>query len=373
MKNLTVKFRLLIGFIMLLNLSTQAENTGNLITEQITIKLEKAGTLPDRIADNKKYRITNLKIVGEINGTDVVLLRDMAGCDEKDAPSDGNLANLDLSEAKIVEGGKEYGYYQTSNTSENKIGYRFFYKCEALQNVILPLGITDIGNNAFQYCSGLTSIAIPSGVTFIGGSAFSGCSSLTSIDLPSGIKDIGSGTFTNCSSLTNIAIPSGVTFIGSFTFSMCSSLTSVNIPSGVTFIGSAAFMNCSSLSSIVIPSVVTHIEDHAFSGCRGLKSVYAGRNTPIAISLNTFNAIDKKSCTLYVPTGTSSDYMLSNWGDCFDNIKEYDVSGIEGVKAVDKNNATSRYDINGREITTPAKGVNIVKYSDGSTRKIVTE
>ena len=81
----------------------------DLITKQITIELEKAGTLPDRIASSRKYKITNLKIIGEINGTDLKMIREMAGrMAESDDYTDGKLSVLDLSEAKIVEGGGRY-------------------------------------------------------------------------------------------------------------------------------------------------------------------------------------------------------------------------------------------------------------------------
>lgn len=74
----------------------------DLITKQITINLEKAGTLPDRIGSSKKYKITNLKIIGEINGTDLRMIREMAGSNSTGNSTDGKLSVLDLSEAKIV-------------------------------------------------------------------------------------------------------------------------------------------------------------------------------------------------------------------------------------------------------------------------------
>ena len=83
----------------------------DLITKQITIQLEKAGTLPDRIGSSRKYQITNLKIIGEINGTDLEMIREMAGSDAKGYSTRGKLSVLDLSEAKIVEGGASYFYY----------------------------------------------------------------------------------------------------------------------------------------------------------------------------------------------------------------------------------------------------------------------
>ena len=90
-------------FMLLSCLSLYAADN-DLITEQITIKLEKAGTLPDRIANSEMYKITNLKIIGEINGTDLKMIREMAGSNY----TDGKLSVLDLSEAKIVEGGDYY-------------------------------------------------------------------------------------------------------------------------------------------------------------------------------------------------------------------------------------------------------------------------
>ena len=44
--------------------------------------------------------------------------------------------------------------------------------------VIIPEGVTEIGDNAFKGCTSLESITIPKGVTSIGESAFDGCTSL---------------------------------------------------------------------------------------------------------------------------------------------------------------------------------------------------
>ena len=78
MRNFTFKGLFLAGLFMVLGcLSIQAAD--DLITKQITIKLDEAGTLPDKIGSTKKYQITNLKIIGEINGTDLRFIRNMAG------------------------------------------------------------------------------------------------------------------------------------------------------------------------------------------------------------------------------------------------------------------------------------------------------
>ena len=152
MRNFTFKGLLLTAVFMLLGcLSIQAAND-DLITKQITIKLDKAGTLPDRIASSKKYKITNLKIVGKINGTDLKFIREMAGCDYDGKETDGKLSILDLSDAKIVEGGSAYYSDRDDgfiNTSNDKLGDYVFKDCYGLTSLTLPSSVTKIGAAAF--------------------------------------------------------------------------------------------------------------------------------------------------------------------------------------------------------------------------------
>ena len=153
MRNFTFKgLFLAIVFIVLGSLSIQAAD--GLITKQITIKLEKAGTLPDKIGSTKKFQITNLKIIGEINGTDLRMIREMAGNDAWGDKTNGMLSVLDLSDAKIVEGGDYYYYigYHYYFTSNDKIGDYAFFGCSRLTSITLPSGVTEIGEDAFINC-----------------------------------------------------------------------------------------------------------------------------------------------------------------------------------------------------------------------------
>ena len=238
----------------------------DLNTKQITIKLEKAGTLPDRIASSEKYKITNLKIIGEINGTDLSMIREMAGTNcIGNSTDDGKLSVLDLSEAKIVKGGD--CYYRDFQTSNDVVGDFAFYGCSRLTSLTLPAGITKIGYSAFEDCSGLTSLTLPDGITEIGSYAFSGCSGLTSLNLPASITEIGSYIFSDCSRLTSLTLSAGITEISSDAFWGCSGLTSLNLPAGITKIGSAAFSGCSGLTSLTLPDGITEIGSEAFNGC----------------------------------------------------------------------------------------------------------
>ena len=284
MRNFTFKGLLLTAVFMLLGcLSIQAAND-DLITKQITIKLDEAGTLPDKISESQKNLITNLKIVGKINGTDLKFIREMAGCDVNGKETDGKLSILDLSDAKIVEGGSAYysdrddGFICTSNDK--------------------------LGDYAFYGCSGLTSLTIPSGVTKIGAGAFFCCYGLISLTIPSSVTAIGSG---------------------------------------------------------------------AFNGCSGLTSIYAYMEKLPETGSNLFLGCDAKNCTVYVPKGTGNAYFRSAEFGYFYNIVEFDATGIDKVAISTNAKEVSRYSANGQRLSAPAKGLNIVKYSDGSVKKVVVE
>ena len=392
MKNFTFKRQLLFVMFMLLGcLSIQAADDG-LITKQITIKLDKAGTLPDRISESKKYLITNLKIVGEVNGTDWLFIREMAGSDFRGDKTDGKLSILDLSDAKIVGGGLLY-FFNVYTSYNDKLGDYAFYGCSGLTSLTIPSSVTSIGNEAFHGCCGLTSLVIPSGVTSIGDeafygcsglinltipssvtrigwSAFEGCSGLTSLVIPSGVTSIGDEAFYGCSGLTSLVIPSSVTSIDRSAFSGCSSLTSLTIPSSVTSIGNYAFEGCSGLTSLTIPSSVTSIGWSAFEGCSGLTSIYVYPEKTPKLGTDIFSGCDAKKCKVYVPTGTYDDYWLSEFG-YFENIEEFDATDIDNVTTASDAKEVSRYSVNGQRLSAPAKGLNIVKYSDGSVKKVV--
>ena len=422
MRNFTFKGLLLTAVFMLLGcLSIQAADD-DLITKQITIKLDKAGTLPDRIASSKKYKITNLKIVGEINGTDWNMIREMAGRNYQESSTEGNLSVLDLSEAKIVAGGDYYYYDNLFNnkvyTSNDEIGeYAFAYcsgltsltlpvgitsigefafsGCSGLTSLTLPAGITSIGISAFAYCSGLTSLnlpagitsinygafldcsgltslTLPAGITSIGSRAFYGCSGLTSLTLPAGITSISDDTFYGCSGLTSLTLPAGITSIGEYAFSGCSGLTSLNLPAGITSIDKYAFSGCSRLTSLTLPAGITSIGEFAFSYCSGLTSIYVYAEKVPRIGRYAFEGCASRKCTLYVPKGTYDNYRLSKFG-YFENIVEFDATGIDKTTTSTDVEEVSRYSLNGQRLVGPTKGLNIVKYSDGSVKKVAVE
>ena len=171
-----------------------------------------------------------------------------------------------------------------SNPCSN--GAELYINGELVTDIVIPDGVTSIGNSAFEGCKSLTSVTIPDSVVSIGYSAFSGCTSLTKVyaeSLESWLNisfdnrgnpcSNGAELYINGELVTDIVIPDGVEKISDYAFSGCYSLKSITIPDGVTSIGFSAFSGCTSLTSITIPDGVTSIDGWAFYNCYKLTSV----------------------------------------------------------------------------------------------------
>jgi Flp pilus assembly protein protease CpaA len=246
-----------------------------------------------------------------------------------------------------------------------------------VKEYILGEDVTHIRDNAFEGCSALVSVSIPNSVTTIGGWAFAECSSLTSINIPNSVKSIGWAAFSNCTSLTSITIPNSVTQIDGYAFFFCSGLKSVIVENSVTSIGECAFYNCSSLTSIIVGNSVKSIGGSAFNVCAALKDVYCyAQKVPETHNSSIFHDSNYKNATLHVPAGSVDAYHNANeWSDFKKIVALTDndpkPTGISSVV-----NSTSEidgtvYDLNGRRISQPQRGLNIIRMKDGTTRKIL--
>ena len=315
--------------------------------QQITLHVERAGTLPGMIDESRLPYITDLKLTGELNGTDIKFIRTL---------TQENLRFLDLSEAQIVEGGNPYTisssvqitssvHYYTRN---NIIGVLMFCiedrrKPSVISKIILPKSTLEIQFRAFSGCTNLTNIDIPNSVTSIGTETFSDCTSLTDINIPNSVTSIESGTFYNCTSLTDINIPNSVTSIESGTFNSCTSLTDINIPNSVTSIGSQAFYNCTSLTDINIPNLVTSIEDQTFYCCTSLTDINIP-NSVKSIGSETFYRCTSLTDINIPNSVTSIEYGTFNYCTSLTDINI--PNSVKSIGSWAFNGCTSLTDIN---------------------------
>ena len=156
-----------------------------------------------------------------------------------------------------------------------EIGDRAFYECSDLESVVIPAGVTKISRSAYSKCTWLRQVEIPSSVTEIGDFAFYACFALRGIILPDGITKIGKRAFAYCTKMQSIVIPENVKHIGAEAFSICRGLQSAIIHSGVVRIGRYAFFSCSSLQSMELPRCTGKLSTDLFSSHTALEIMVA--------------------------------------------------------------------------------------------------
>lgn len=261
-----------------------------------------------------------------------------------------------------------------------------FARCRTIEEIQFPKSLTTIDANAFEKCSGLTSLSIPGNVKSIGYEAFYGCSIIENLELAEGLENIGVEAFRGLRQLSYVRIPNSVTSIGGSAFSTTanlktvdlpnsikeipamlfynSGLTTIKIPNSVKSIGMEAFINCRQLESAYIPASTQFIGHDAFRGCSALKDVYNFSVVLPTIEFDLFRDVPVANATLHVPASALEDYKNADQWKEFGNIvpltEEEDVDGMEGPTPtpflVERG---AWYDLNGRRVTNPGKGLYI--------------
>lgn len=149
----------------------------------------------------------------------------------------------------------EYPYNENYEITGNGYGYNTNYA--GLTSIVVPdkidgLPVTEIDSGAFARCNDLESITLPQGITKITGMTFYGSRKLKNVTMPDTVTDIESAAFYDCVNIEKIIIPDGVKAIGRAAFSRCRSLKSIELPKSVEVIEEGAFGFCDSLTDITI-------------------------------------------------------------------------------------------------------------------------
>ena len=226
--------------------------------------------------------------------------------------------------------------------------------------------VTSIGNNALANNHCITSLVLPHGLKAIGQYAFYGCYNLTSIMIPKQVKKIGQYAFYGCSGLTSINLPDSITQIEPFTFVNCTALTSINIPDNITRIEKDAFADCTHLDSMTLSKNIIFA---SLYGTRIKVIVCLAINPPRFE--NDFEGFNYT--TLYVPYGTSSEYITSQQSIYrlpFSSVIEMSPTAIHSICS-DPTAVQNFYTIGGLRLPQRSHGINIVKFNNGCTKKIV--
>ncbi len=284
------------------------------------------------------------------------------------------------------------------------IGRYAFSGCSSLSRIILPEDLEEIEHRAFYEATSLYQIEIPDNVLFLGEACFRECTSLYSVYIGEGIEEIPEDCFYKCASLKEIELSDEIVSIGEQAFAFCSCLQELPMSEGVEEIRSNAFQECVDLVEVELGSNVQRVYREVFSGCTNLETLIFGENVDsiakhivdgckklkrievknkipsVNVIKTTFYYSSASSSTymkiyqnvpLYVPKGCKEIYENAPVWQYFSTIVEVDDE--DGITHVSKNAHTSKryYSLDGKEVSSPKRGVNIVRDSDGNIRTLL--
>lgn len=372
-----------------------------------TINVETPGTLEALLGD-ELYTVSDLKLTGQLNDADALTLRKMAGLqyyyyngggkDSQNKTGKGSLEKLDLEDIEFVEGGNDgngymnyIGYDGNGNITNNDVYkidetiddasdvYRFprslFYYSMTLTDVVLPKNkLQRIDNGAFRNCAYLEHVTFPEGsqYTHIGNNAFQDCQSLVSLDFPATVNTICESAVNHCLALESLTF-GGKVNIGYYGFNECVSLEQVTIPAEST-LHVAAFGGCNSLTDIYLLDEKNVLGTESWGNAQANKNGVTITTCGIFTSWNgyyTFQADEQ--VTVHVPEAMVSKYKAHNNWKNFNIVAISGTDGISQTTAGTQAQAVATYAVDGRQVSQPVKGINIVKYSDGSVKKVLVK
>lgn len=306
--------------------------------QQVTVHVATPGTLSDVISTEDLHKIVNLKITGQLNASDLALLK--GGVYHPYDPGtfvgtghdayfecDWCVEELDLSEMTTT----------TDATGE------IFQAIPSLTKVIMPLHVETVSNHAFSWCINLETIDFGVNsdiITICGGGdgsgwttvywnyygAFENCQSLKTVTLPDNLEEFQAGAFLNCTSLEEVVFPESCNVrtlsptvmsansnygadlpgMSAATASFgilpgCSSIETLVLPKslrkiqlgalagvqarhiifpdGLTSVDSRSlFYGCSRLEEVTLPSLITEFGSFMFYGCKSLTKIETQAN-----------------------------------------------------------------------------------------------
>lgn len=312
-----------------------------------------------------------------------------------------------LMELALNEGLEEIGesafFYDYNITSieipstVKVLGPKAFCYAQRVASIVINEGVTSIPEACFEMCLLNTSLTLPSTLVEIGDDAFSYNQELAEVEFPEGLVTIGARAFTTCR-ITNVVLPNSVEYVGEMAFSnnggmesftsgtglkvlgksalIYNAVTSVKLNEGLEEIGETALSMLYNIEEIEIPSTVTTIGKYAFSANTSMSTLRNLATTPQVLTEELFDvgSFDGyKYVELVVPTGSVEAYKTADVWNQFAEISD-NVSSIDDIiDSADAAVPVEYFDVQGRRLQSPRQGVNVVRMSDGTTRKVMVK
>ena len=136
-------------------------------------------------------------------------------------------------------------------------------------------------------------------------------------------------------------------------------MTDVVLPEGLSQVKAGLFQNCNHILSVQIPKGVENILPGSFDGCESLKDFYCDTEVLPQVRGNNFAGVKLENVTLHVlPNLLEEARTTSPWKD-FGNIVEWTPDGIAETQTDTQTQTSAIYDLGGRRVQKPAKGIYI--------------
>ena len=149
----------------------------------------------------------------------------------------------------------------------------------SLVTASLPEGFTTLGSYTFKATtsvpSALVYVDLPSTLTKIEQYAFTYCNALEELVIPEGVTEIPMNMANYTTSLKKVVIPSTVTTIKEAAFRSANLSDGIIIPDGCTRIEKYAFKGSSAPTVTILSTSLETVLDEAFAECKSLTDIYS--------------------------------------------------------------------------------------------------
>lgn len=193
---------------------------------RVVVPQEIDGKTVTAIGDSAFSNCSGLETIKFNSGLQSIGSEAFSGCN--------NLQNINLPESLTTIGcGVFTSPYITSITIPKnvvsmgegyRVGYSTFSGCKNLETVIFEEGMTKIPDVALYYCENVKNIVIPDGVTIIGNRALRK-TAIEILKLPETLEVIEDNAVWECSALKKVIMSNNVRSIGSEAFAGCINMT----------------------------------------------------------------------------------------------------------------------------------------------------
>lgn len=331
--------------------------------------------------------------------------------------NNGDISHISIPNTITSIGGLSDNSFESINLPNSLVELKsgVFAHCGNLKRIDIPKGVEDIPANAFNGCYKLANVnwRPQKSNANIGPRAFFDCFSLKSFTFTQNMYATGTilisgsgyvSSFYNCTSLDSISFEEGSNIYfgyynegggrdedcGEFYGSNIKKVYLGSLYSNHIFSSGPHFTN---LEDLIIGDNIEKIKRKAnystYPPLHGLKNLTIGAQiseiesfssdhiwvrTPTPPFINgTLNNDVYLNSKLYVPRGTIKAYQKAPIWKNFWNIEEYDcdLSSVIEIIIDDNKYPVGIYDINGIRHEELTKGLNIIRYSDGSVEKVI--